>query len=55
MDHPMLIRWREAICVMMIYDEPSMTNEELSKLGQKLANLFKQVRIKDTFLNSMLT
>ena len=38
-------RWREAICVMMIYSEPGMTNEHLSQLGQKLANLFKQVSL----------
>ena len=30
---------------MMIYAEPSMTNEELTKLGQQLAHLFKQVGV----------
>ena len=29
---------------MMIYDEPGMTNEGLTTLGQRLGNLFKQVR-----------
>ena len=28
---------------MMIYDEPGMTNEGLTRLGQQLGNLFRQV------------
>ena len=36
-------RWREAICVMMIYSDPGMSNDGLTQLGQQLANLFKQV------------
>ena len=36
-------RWREAICVMMIYGEPGLTNEGLTRLGQQLGNLFRQV------------
>ena len=41
-------RWREAICVMMIYGEPGLTNEGLTRLGQQLGNLFRQVTLTGT-------
>ena len=37
---------------MMIYDEPGMTNEGLTRLGQQLGNLFRQVVI---FLSYMFS
>lgn len=37
---------------MMIYDEPGMTSEGLTTLGQQLGNLFRQVNTNT--LNSLL-
>ena len=37
---------------MMIYDEPGMTNEGLTRLGQQLGNLFRQVIIFLTYMFS---
>ena len=36
-------RWREAVCVMMIYSDPGITPDSLNSLGQQLAKLFRQV------------
>ena len=44
----LLCRWREAVCVMMIYSEPGMTPENLTNLGRQLGKLFKQVSITES-------
>ena len=47
-DYSLLIylscRWREAVCVMMIYSEPGISPDNLNILGHRLAKLFRQVR-----------
>ena len=41
-------RWREAVCVMMIYSDPGITPDSLNSLGQQLAKLFRQVNTEDS-------
>ena len=35
-------RWREAVCVMLLYSEPGISSEAVTKLGRQLAGLFRQ-------------
>ena len=45
------LRWREAVCLMMILSDPFITPEAITHLGKQMALLFRQVNCQNPFQN----
>ncbi len=37
-----VVRWREAVCMMMLMQDPHITPEGVARLGRHLAQIFRQ-------------
>jgi hypothetical protein len=41
-DISVVVRWREAVCMMMLMQDPHITTEGVARLGRHLAQIFRQ-------------
>ena len=48
------LRWREAVCLMMILSDPFITPEAITHLGKQMALLFRQVNLSKSFAKSKM-